>query len=100
MIVIVDTVEPTPTADGANVTGLTTNLFAISLYLNINSWILFGEIFNLMSLPATIRCWSSAIRVAWVFIALANDVLSGINPPNLILQSFKYFISSDFSSGL
>ena len=36
-IVIVDTVAPTPTADGANDTGSTTNLFAIGLYLNKNS---------------------------------------------------------------
>ena len=45
-IVMVDTVEPTPTADGANDTGLTTNLFATWLYLNKNSWVLLGEIFN------------------------------------------------------
>ena len=44
-IVILDTVEPTPTADGANDTGLTTNLFATGLNLNKNSSVLFGEIF-------------------------------------------------------
>ena len=48
---MVDTVAPTPTADGANDTGSTTNLFAIGLYLNKNSWVLFGEIFNLKLSP-------------------------------------------------
>ena len=68
-IVIVDTVEPTPTADGANDTGLTTNLFATGLNLNKNSSVLFGEIFNLKSFPSTKRCWSSTTRVAAVLIA-------------------------------
>ena len=65
-IVILDTVEPTPTADGANDTGLTTSLFATGLNFNKNSSVLFGEIFNLKSFPSTKRCWSSATRVAAV----------------------------------
>ena len=69
-IVILDTVEPTPTADGANDIGLTTSLFATGLNLNKNSSVLFGEIFNLKSFPSTKRCWSSATRVAAVLIAL------------------------------
>jgi len=69
---MVDTVEPTPTAEGPNVTGSTTNLFAVELYLNKNSWVLFGDIFNLKSFPATNKCWSSVIRVASVLIAFPN----------------------------
>ena len=53
---MVDTVEPTPTTDGANDTGLTTSLFAMGLNLNKNSSVLFGEMFNLKSFPSTKRC--------------------------------------------
>ena len=35
-----------------------------------------------------------------VFIAFANEDLSGKKPPNLIRHSFKYFISGEFSFGL
>ena len=43
--------------------------------MNTSFSVLFGEIFNLKSLPATRRCWSSATRVAWVFIALPRTLV-------------------------
>ena len=43
---------------------------------------------------------TSNISLGGAFIGLAKVDLSGIFPPSFILLSFKYLISSEFSSGL
>ena len=43
---------------------------------------------------------ASKISFGGALIDFAKVDLSGIFPPSFILLSFKYFISSEFSSGL